>query len=891
MTDKSPRWGRWWRPPVDDEVRDEFGFHMEMRVRDLIAEGLSPEDARAEARRRFGNLQDTSATCRALAHERDHHMRRPLRFEAVRQDVRFAVRHLWRNPGFAITAVVTLALGLGATTAIFSVVNAVLLRPLPFPNPDRLMSISTTWRTSGSDVSVGNFTTGVEQTSVFEAVTAVQYSSLNLLDDRTAERVLAGRVSAGYFDVFPMTPLYGRVFSASEDAPGREQVVVLSHRLWTRAFASDPGIVGRDVRLSGRPFQVIGVMPESFDPTTDREDIWIPIAFSPQRRVTYDEHFLQVYGRLKAGVTRAEADSDLAKATARIRTADALVNQERAFAMQPLSELLAGSSSARLTVWMAAVGLVLLIACGNVANLLLARAASRQGELAVRAALGAGRGRIIRQLVTESLVLAALATGVGLGIAALGVRALVSLEPDTINRLDQASLDGTVFLFAAVLAAGCALTFGLWPAWSQSRSSVPSGIRKTGRGAEPGRISERWSTGLMVAELAVALVLLVGAGLMIRSVVELERVDVGFKTGSLWTGRLSMPADTYANSPRIQLAIEDLRQKVGAIPGVSSVGVTSQVPMGVGGNSNGLLPEGRPFDPRNAIDARLRIVSPGYLETIGASVLSGRSLSDNDRRGGLKVMVINSTLAAAAFPGEAAVGKRIACCEAGHDGRSPDYKTVVGVVADIHWRGPGRPLTPEFYLPVAQVPDEAWSWIQRTIYIAVRTSGDPMSFTGQIRLVTAAAVPGAPLFDVRTMDERRSRSQRAQTFNTTLLSILGVLGVVLASVGIYGVMAYFVNRRTREIGVRMALGATRGDVLLMVVRHAAVAVAAGLGIGMAASFWATRLLTSQLFNTSPNDPLTLALVSILFAVVALVATALPAMRAASVDPTTALRAD
>jgi predicted permease len=891
MTDKPPRWGRWWRPPIDDVVRDEFGFHLEMRVRDLIAEGLSPEDARAEARRRFGNLQNTTATCRALAHERDHHLRRALRVEAIRQDIRFAVRYLWRNPAFALTAVITLALGIGATTAIFSVVNAVILRPLPFPNPDRLVSITTTWRTTGSDISVGNFTTGVERTSVFDAVTAVQYSSLNLLDDKTAERVLAGRVSAGYFNVFPMTPLYGRVFTASEDAPGHEQVVVLSHGLWTRAFLSDPGVVGRDVRLSGRPYQVIGVMPESFDPTADREDLWIPIAFTPQRRATYDEHFLQVYGRLKPGVTKAEADADLAKATARIREADALVNQERAFAMQPLADLVAGNSSTRLTVWMAAVGLVLLIACGNVANLLLARAASRQGELAVRAALGAGRGRIVRQLVTESLVLSALATALGLVVASLGVRALVSLEPNTIARLDQASLDGTVFIFAVVLAAGCALLFGLWPAWSQSRSSVPSEIRKAGRGSEPGRIGERWSTGLMVAELAVALVLLVGAGLMIRSVLALERVDLGFKTESLWTGRLSLPADTYRDSSRILLAVEDLRQKVGAIPGVSSVAVTSQVPMGVGGNSNGLLAEGRPFDPRNAIDARLRIVSPGYLETLGASVLEGRSLSDADRRGGQKVMVINSTLAAAAFPGEDAVGKRIACCETGPDGRTPDYKTVVGVVADIHWRGPGRPLSPEFYLPVSQVPDESWSWIQRTIYLVVRAPGDPMTLTEPIRRVTTATLPGTPLFDVRSMDERRSRSQSAQTFNTTLLSILGVLGVVLASVGIYGVMAYFVNRRTREIGVRMALGATRSDVLLMVIRHASVAVAAGLGLGMAVSFWATRLLRSQLFNTSPNDPLTLVLVSVLFAVVALVATAVPAMRAASVDPTNALRAD
>ena len=891
MTEKSPRWGRWWKPPVDDEVRDEFGFHMEMRVRDLIAEGLSPDEARAEAQRRFGNLQDTSATCRALANERDHHMQRPRRIEAIRQDIRFAVRHLWRNPGFAVTAVFTLALGIGATTAIFSVVNAVMLRPLPFPEPERLVYVQTNWRGSGSDVSVGNFSTGIEQMSVFGAVAAVQYSSLNLLDGTTAERVFAGRVTAAYFNVFPMTPLHGRVFTAAEDVPGNDQVVVLSHRLWTRMFHSDPTVIGRDVLLSGRPYEVIGVMPELFDPTADREDIWIPIAFTPERRARHDEHFLNAFGRLKANVTSAEVDADLAKASARIVAADPVANQERVFAVRPLADVLVGTAPERLRVWMAAVALVLLIACGNVANLLLARAASRQGELAVRAALGAGRGRIIRQLVTESLVLAAMATGIGLLIAVLGVRALVSLEPESIARLDQATVDGTVFLFAVVLAAGCALIFGLWPAWSQSRSSVPSGIRTAGRGSEAGRVSERWSTGLMVAELAVALVLLVGAGLMIRSVVALDRADLGFKTDSLWTGRLSLPADTYADPARILLAIDGLREKVGAIPGVSSVAVTSQVPMGVGGNSNGLLPEGRPYDPRNAIDARLRIVSPGYVETLGVSVVAGRSLSDADRRGGQKVMVINSTLAAAAFPGENAVGKRIACCENAPDGNGPDFKTVVGVVADIHWRGPGRPLSPEFYLPAAQLPDEAWSWIQRTLYLVVRVPGDPLAVTEQIRVATAATVPGTPLFDVRSMDERRSRSQRAQTFNTTLLSVLGVLGVVLASVGIYGVMAYFVNRRTREIGVRMALGATRADVLVMVVRHSAAAVGAGLLIGMAASFWATRLLRSQLFNTSPNDPLTLVLVSVLFAVVALVATAVPAMRAASVDPTNALRAD
>lgn len=891
MTPKSPRLGRWWRPPVEEEVRDEFGFHLEMRVRDLIAEGLSPAEARAEAIRRFGNLRDTSATCRALAYERDHHMQGSHRFEGFRQDVRFALRYLVRNPGFAITAIITLALGIGATTAIFSVVNAVVLRPLPFPNSDRLMSITTTWRTTGSDVSARNFATGIEPIESFEAVTAVQYTSANLLDDTVSERIVAARVTAGYFGVFPMPPLHGRVFSSDEDVPGREQVAVLSYGAWARMFGADADVISRTVRLSGRPFRIIGVMPEAFDPTTDREDLWIPMAFTAKRRATFDEHFLQVYGRLKPDVPMKETQDELVRATRRIREADPLVNQERAFAIQPLADLLVGSSGTRLKVWMAAVTLVLLIACGNVANLLLARAASRQGELAVRAALGAGRGRIIRQLVTESLVLATVATGAGLIIAALGVRALVNLEPDTIARFDTASLDGIVFAFAAGSALVCALLFGLWPAWSQSRIGAASEIRKAGRGAEPGRVGERWSTGLMVAELAIALVLLVGAGLMIRSVLALDNVNLGFKTQSLWTGRLSLPADTYGDGARMVQAVTDLQEKVAAIPGVSAVDLTSQVPMSVGGNSNGLLPEGLPFDPRNAIDARLRMVSPGYLETLGIPILAGRSLADADRRGGQKVMVINQTLAAAAFPGQNAVGKRIACCELGADHKTPDYKVVVGVVGDIHWRGPGRPLSPEFYLPIAQLPEEAWAWTQRSLYLVVRAPGDLAGLTDQIRRVAGDALPGTPLFDVRTMDERRSRSQRAQTFNTMLLTSLGALGIVLASVGIYGVMAYFVNRRTREIGVRMALGATRTDVLLMVVRHAAISVGAGLAIGLAASYWATKLLASQLFNTSPTDPLTLIFVSLLFALVALVAAAVPALRAASVDPTRALRAD
>jgi predicted permease len=880
------------KPPIDQEVRDELSFHLEMRIRDLIAEGLSPDEARAEAQRRFGNIQRTTATCRVLATERDLVMHRTSSWEGVRQDVRFAVRYLWRNPAFALTAIVTLALGIGATTAIFSVVNAVLLRPLPFPDPGRLVVVySQSPVIAQGSTSVGNLYTSLGPVDAFQTMGARSFTSFNVIDEVTAERVVGATVTPQFFDVFPMAPLHGRVLAQADDVPGQDGVVVLSHRLWTRMFNADPGVVGRPVRLSGRVRTVVGIMPALFDPTADEEELWVPAAFSAEQRAQFDGHFLQVYGRLKSDVSTAQLTADLEQAAVRASAADPMANQERGFVFVPLREELLGDVPARLYIWLAAVGFVLLIACGNVANLLLARAASRGGELAVRAALGAGRGRMVRQLVTESLVLAVVSAVVGLGVAVAGIRALIALEPGTIARLSEASIDAPTFAFAGGLSLLCALAFGLWPAWSQARVSVPGSLREAGRGADAGRLGERWRTGLMIAELAVALVLLTGAGLMVRSALALQRVDVGFDATDVWTGRFTLPPDEFADPARIRQVLADMQGQIGALPGVTSVSVTSQIPMGAGGNSNGLLPEGKPVELKYVIDSRFRMVSPGYLDTLGIPVLQGRGITAADRRGGEKIMVISAALASLAFPGESAVGKRLACCEAGPDGLTPDFKTVVGVVGDVHWRGPGEPPAPEFYMPLTQVPDVAWGWQQHSMYLVVKMADDASAPAAEIRRITRSVVPAAPLFDERTMEQRLSRSMGLLRFNTTLLSVLGGVGLLLAAVGVYGVTAYSVNRRTREIGVRMALGASRADVLTMVVRRAAVAIAAGLALGLAASWWLGSLMASQLFQISPNDPVALLAAAVVFTVVALVASFVPALRAASVDPTTALRAD
>ncbi|HYN07392.1 MAG TPA: ABC transporter permease [Vicinamibacterales bacterium] len=876
---------RWWRGRVEDEVDAEFDFHVEMRTRQYIAGGLSPADAREAAVRRFGDIDRVNARCRALGKRRDREMRHSEYLLELRQDIRFALRQLRKNPGFTTVAVLTLSLGIAATTAIFSAVNAVVLRPLPFPESDRIMAIYEVLRDRSGNVSAGNYVDGVEPMKSFSAVTAIQYSSFNLADDDSAERVIGARVTAGFFDVFNVPPAHGRVFSAQEDRPGAGQVVVLSHRLWTRRFAGDPNILGRHLRLSQVSHQVVGVMPASFDFTNQTEELWVPIAFTPERKAEHDEHYLQVYGRLAPGVSREQATLELAASAERLRAAFPRDNAERGFRITSALEELVTDFPRRMFTLLGAVGFVLLIACGNIASLLLARGAARSGELAIRAALGAGRGRILRQLLTESAVLALLSAAAGIALAFWGIRGLIAAAPTGIPRLEQTSIDPHVLLFAVGLAIVCALLFGLAPAIRVAGTSALA-LKESGRGG-PGRTRDRLRTALVAGELAIALVLLVGAGLLIRSSIALQRVDTGFDPSGVYSARLSLPAAEY-DPDRATRTFLQIGESLSKVPGVEAAGLTSQVPMGGGGNSNGLLPEGVPVDIKHAIDSRLRIVTPGYFQAMRIPILKGRAIDERDRRGGLKVMVISQSLATAAFQGQDPIGRRIACCEPGPDGKTPDYKTVVGVAGDVRWRSPGEAPAPEFYLPIDQIPVSAWGWIQRTMYIVARTPGSPESVADGVRRATAEIAPGVPLFNVRTMEERLSGALTTSRFNTLLLTLLGAIGLVLAAVGIYGVVAYFVTRRTQEIGVRMALGATRLDVVALVIRHAAWPVAAGVVIGVGASALLAGVLTPQLFKVAPYDPATFATVAGTLVVVALVASLVPARRAASVDPTTAL---
>jgi putative ABC transport system permease protein len=877
------------KPPLDEEVAEELDFHVEMRTREYIASGLTPRDARERALARFGDLARVTSACRDIGGRRDTEMRRREYFSELRQDATFAIRQLAANPGFTLIAVLTLALGIGATTAIFSAVHAVVLRPLPVHDPGRLLFVTETWRGRPSDVSAGNFTDMMAEQTVFERAAAIQYSSFNLSTDENPERIIGARVSDGFFDVFGVAPALGRAFRPEEDRPGSEQVVMLSHRLWVRRFGADRSIVGNPIRLGGLPYTIVGVMPPHFDLTSDSEELWVPIAFTPERKAMHDEHYLTIVARPKTDVTQAQIDDQLKTIGASLRKRFPKDNAELAFQTQPFAETFVGETRNRLLVLLGAVGLVLLIACSNVANLLLARGASRGRELAIRAALGAGRGRIVRQLVTENAVLALVAGIAGLALAWWGIRSLLAIAPPRIPRLDQTAVNGTVLAFALGVSVVSSIVFGLAPALRAARAGVGERLKEGGRGqAGPGHRDWLRST-LIVAEVALAVLLLVGAGLLIRSAVELQRVRPGFDPAGVLTARLSLPAGEYRSGRDRALAtFERVVEETARVPGVTAAAVASHVPMAPGGNGNGLIPEGKPADIKYAVPARLRMITPDFFSALRVPILRGRAFESRDRRGAQKVMIVSETLGAALFPGQDPLGRRVACCEPGPDGKSPDYKLIVGVARDMRATALAAPPPPDFYLPIQQVPDEAWDWNQRSMYVIARTDGDPGALAPSLKKVMSGIDPDVPLFNFKTLEERMVDSLATARFNTVLLTLLGAIGLVLSAIGIYGVVAYFVTQRTPEIGVRMALGATRSDVVRLVLSQAVVPVATGLAIGVIGSLGATRVLSSQLVGIEQRDPLTLLAVVLALGATALLAAIVPARRAAGVDPTRAL---
>ncbi len=877
---------RLFRPSVRQEVDEELSFHLEMRVRELMAGGLDEAASGAEAVRRFGDIDRVNATCRHIGRRRDRDMRRTAYFSELGHDVRFAIRQLRSAPAFAAVAVFTLALGVGATAAIFSVLDAVALRPLPFAHQDRVVEVVERWQDQNGSVSAGNYVDWKEMSRSFAALSAVDWVNLNLRAAADAERVLGAAVEQDFFDVFGVRPLIGRVFRPEEHEPGASNVVLLSHELWRTRFASDADVVGRSLSLGDGSYQVIGVMPEGYDPMLQGEQLWIPLAFTPERRRMHDEHYLYVVGLLRPDGTLTSAQAELDRIARIMEERFPLENADRGIRMSLLSERLVGPDlRSRLWLLLGAVALVLVIACANVANLLLARAASRMKELAVRASLGAGRGRILRQLFTENLVLALLAGLVGVALAYGLVQLVAATGPATVPRLSTSAVDARALGFALALAVTSSVLFGLLPAFRSAGLSLV-GVLKHGQRGTAATVRDRLRRGLIAFEVALALTLLMVAGLLIRTVINLHRVDTGFDSTGVVLGRVTLPDAAYRETEHVRQAFLTLGENLAAMPGVAAAGLASQAPMGPGGNSNGLIPEGRAIEPSNAIDARLRMVTPGYLRALQIRLVRGRLFDASDAAGAQRVMIVSESLARTAWAGQDPIGRRVVCCEEDPDLR---LKTVVGVVRDTRWRGLGQDPTPEFYLPITQVPPEAFNWIQQTMTIAARgRPGIEATLVTAMRQAVRTIDVSLPIYGVTTPSELASQSIGRDRFQMVLLVSLGMVGLLLAAAGIFSVVAYFVALRAHEIGVRVALGASTSSVVRLMARQGLAPVAVGLVIGVLLSLGAVRLIRSWLFGVGPGDPITLVVVATLLLAIALAASFIPARRAARVEPVRAL---
>lgn len=876
-----------WRVPLEQEVRDELAHHLELRTQELIDRGLHPEAARTEALRRFGDVQRMEARLTELGRGRDRTIERREWWGEFLQDVRFAFRQARRQPGFTAAAIVTLALGIGATTAIFSVVNAVVLRPLPYADPDRVTMVFTSWRAGLGGLAVGNFDYIRQRTTTLEQPAGLQYVSFNLAEGTTPERVLGARTTANYFSVFGIPPLHGRTYTADEDQPGKSNVVVFTHRFWQRRFAGDRTIVGRQIRMNGEQYDVIGIMPERFDDLTTNE-VYAPIAFTPERLAMHDEHYLQVYALRRPGATVAQINDDLERVAVALRADFPRDAKEIDFEAREMHEFVIEDFRVRLFVLLLAVTLVLVIACVNVANLLIARLAARARELAIRAAIGAGRGRMVRQVLTESLVLAALGGIAGIVLAWWAVPVLVANAPTGIPRLETTSLDTTVLTAALGLVFASTILVGLLPAWQATGGRDLRTDLGDGKGAGHSSLRPWIRQTLIAAQAALVLVVLAGAALLVRSAINLQQTPVGFDPTGILSARVALPASQYRAPEQVKTTFRQLLEHVSSSPVIEAAALDSQPPLvGGGGGSNGLIPEGRPDDISSVIQSRSHFVSPDYFKVLRMPLRAGRMFTEQDVRSAPLVMIINETLAREAFGGADPIGKRISCCE-GKPG-APSWKIVVGVVADVRGRGPASPPGPEFYLPVMQIPDVAWTWVQNALNVVARSrTGDTAVIAGVIREAVRNIDPSLPVFRVSTMDEGLRLTMAQARFNTSLMTLLGLTGLVLAALGVYSVIAWLVAQRTREIGVRMALGASSGAVVRDVTIHGLKPVALGLAIGLVGALATGKLLEGQLFEVGARDPIALASVVALMLVVAGLAAVVPAWRASAIDPSRAL---
>jgi len=869
---------------IGEEVAEELRFHIEGRARELMDAGWQEEAALEEAARLFGDVSGIGAACRDLSRQRVQRERRGERMSTVWQDLRYGLRMLRRNPGFAGIAILTLALGIGATTAIFTVVNAVLLRPLPLPEPDRLVVVweqNTTQGLARQPTSAPNFEDWRESTRGFEGLSAWTYLSYTWTGGTGPPEVLTGVSStANFFSVLGVQPLLGRTFADGEDVSGGPRVVVLSHGVWQRLYGGDPSVIGRTITLNQAPFEVVGVLPPRFNLLSADVGVWLP-AFPPfGPGVHRQQRFLQVVGRLAPGVSKEQANADLNAIAERLESLYPESNEGWRVALVHAHEELVGDTRAVLLIVFAAVGFVLLLACVNVANLLLGRSIAREGELAVRAALGASRGRLRGQLVAESLVLALLGGGLGIALAYAGVRAFLSLEPQALPRADEIVVDLRVLGFALIASAVTGVLFGLIPSARAARFAVGSEWRQGGRSVGSRR-SESIRRVLIVAEVALALLLLAGAGLAIRSLQKLRSVDPGYDTRAILAARVSLDQPSYPRHDDRRRYFEHLLERLETVPGVARAGVTSTLPLTHGIDFD--LPyrgEGQPeVSEARAPQADYRVISPGYLEAMGMRVVRGRGFSPLDRAGSPRVLLINETFANQLWPGEDPIGKQITIYYV----ENQPWQ-VIGVVGDTRHKGLGAEPTAQMFVPLAQA-----EVVFGFMTVVVRKSSDAAAVERGIREAAVALDANEPLYMFETIEGLVSETTASDRLAALVFILFAVLAIALSAAGIYGVISYQVERRTREIGVRMALGAARGRVLFGVIGEAAGLAMGGIVLGLLAAFAGTRVAARWLFGISATDPLTFFAVSLLLLSIATAAALVPAWRASSVQPLRALR--
>lgn len=861
------------------EIDEELRFHLEQRIAENIAAGMSQEQAAQDARKRFGNLQSVREEC--------HETRGADLSAAIWQDFRFGLRMLRKNPGFTVVAILTLALGISANAVIFSLINGVLLRPLPYRNPDRLVTVCESSLKRGFQqivVAPANLRDWNAQNSVFEELGGQINNSMNLTGNGNSEHLHTAWTTPNYFFVFGVPPLLGRTFVA-DDAPPNHRVAVLSYGLWQRSFGGDPGIIGKTITLSEMDYTVIGVMPREFKiyrpaavfglPTGDvQPQVWLPYPGPMDYRKS--KYFL-AFARLKPGISAVQAQDELNVIAARIKR-DYPAQSDLGASVQPLGEQIVGSSRLALRLLSGAVGFVLLIACVNVSNLSLARAATRAREFAIRSALGATRSRMIRQLLIESLVLAILGGGLAVLLAEWGVAGLKALQLANLPRLDEIRLDHTVLAFTLAVSVATGLLFGIAPALLSSKPDLNGAMKDSHSGES--RHHKRVRSLLVTAEVAMAMVLLTGAGLMLNSFTRLLQVDPGFRPQQLIIFDVSPAGRIYNDEARRMSLVKQLRDRVQSYPGVEAAATIWGLPFGTMLTSLVLTAiEGRPIDDTSGkVSVAWRVASPNYFQMMGIPLKAGRYFSEeSDTRDSLPVVIINEACARKYFLGENPIGKRIQLTTIG-----TNWNQIVGVVKDVKLTGLEAAAVPEVYQSDSQAGEWGFSLVVR--------SALPLRDIEQfVRTQAMVLDKDLPLFNVRTMGQGIGASVKPRQFIVMLISLFAALALALTVIGIVGVVSYTVNQRTREIGIRMALGASRRSVIALMLLEGMRPALIGIGIGLAGCFGLTRLIAAQLYEISPADPLTFVSTVAFLVIVIIAACYWPARQAARTQPIIALR--